>query len=91
MWWLAYYASDGFRRHPHDVSDELPPDAVLARARVTDRIPAGTVWRRDGWAGLNTLTSGDAVLPDEAVDAFRFSAGQASFEARVEITAAPLL
>src|SRR5207237_1444753 len=37
------------------------------RAHVTPRIPAGTVWMRDGWAGLNTLTSGDAVLPDAAV------------------------
>ncbi|MEX2147984.1 MAG: molybdopterin-dependent oxidoreductase, partial [Candidatus Rokuibacteriota bacterium] len=63
---------------------------MLARARVTDRIPAGTVWMRDGWAGLNTLTSGSAALPDEAVDIFAFSAGQASFEARVEISAASL-
>jgi anaerobic selenocysteine-containing dehydrogenase len=63
--------------------------AMLARARVTDKIPAGTVWMRDGWAGLNTLTSGDAVLGDDAVDVFAFSAGQASFEARVEVTAAP--
>jgi hypothetical protein len=30
------------------------------------------------------------VLADEAVDTFAFSAGQASFEARVEITAAGL-
>ena len=61
---------------------------MLARARVTDKIPAGTVWMRDGWAGLNTLTSGAPVLSDAAVDIFAFSAGQASFEARVEITAA---
>ncbi len=60
---------------------------MLARARVTDKIPAGTVWMRDGWAGLNTLTSGAPALPDEAVDVFAFSAGQASFEARVEISA----
>ncbi|MGH7417865.1 MAG: molybdopterin dinucleotide binding domain-containing protein, partial [Candidatus Rokuibacteriota bacterium] len=59
-----------------------------ARARVTKRIPAGTVWMRDGWVGLNTLTSGAPVLPDEAVDAFGFSAGQASFDALVEVAAA---
>lgn len=59
--------------------------AVQARARVTDDIPAGTVWMRDGWAGLNNLTSGQAVLPDTAVDLFGFSAGQASFEAMVEV------
>ena len=56
-----------------------------AHARVTANIPAGTVWMRDGWLGLNTLTSGQAVLPDEAVSIFGFSAGQASFEARVEV------
>jgi anaerobic selenocysteine-containing dehydrogenase len=56
-----------------------------ARARVTDQIPAGTVWMRDGWADLNNLTGGQAVLPDVAVDMFGFSAGQASFEAMVEV------
>ena len=59
-----------------------------ARARVTERIPAGTVWMRDGWSGLNTLTSGAAVLPDEAVEAVGFAAGQAAFDARVEVTPA---
>jgi anaerobic selenocysteine-containing dehydrogenase len=58
------------------------------RACVTTRIPAGTVWMRDGWEGLNTLTSGDAVLPDEAVDEFGFSGGQASFEAAVDVAPA---
>jgi anaerobic selenocysteine-containing dehydrogenase len=59
--------------------------ALSARARVTAAVPAGTVWMRDGWAGLNILTSGQAVLPDAAVSLFGFSAGQASFEARVEV------
>jgi anaerobic selenocysteine-containing dehydrogenase len=59
---------------------------MRARAHVTSRIPAGTVWMRDGWSGLNTLTSGDAVLPDTAVDALEFSAGQAAFDARVDVT-----
>ena len=39
---------------------------------------------REGWLGLNTLTDGAAVLPDEAVDIFGFSCGQASFDAAVE-------
>lgn len=60
---------------------------MAARAHVTARVPAGTVWMRDGWAGLNTLTSGEAILPDEAVDALPFSAGQAAFDARVEVSA----
>jgi len=61
---------------------------MTARAHVTARVPAGTVWMRDGWRGLNTLTSGDAIIPDDAVDALGFSAGQAGFDARVEVTAA---
>src|SRR5438132_141513 len=56
-----------------------------ARAFVTDRIPAGTVWIHDGWTGLNTLTSGAPSLPDAAVDLFTFSGGQAEFEARVDV------
>jgi len=56
-----------------------------ARAVVTDRVPPGTVWMRDGWAGLNALTSGAPVLPDDAVDLFAFSAGQAEFQADVDV------
>jgi anaerobic selenocysteine-containing dehydrogenase len=62
--------------------------ALEARALVTERISPGTVWMRDGWEGLNRLTSGRAVLPDTAVDAFGFSGGQAGFDAMVEV--APL-
>lgn len=58
-----------------------------AIARVTGRMAPGTVWMRDGWPGLNALTSGEPVLPDAAVDAFAFSAGQASFAARVQVEA----
>jgi len=61
---------------------------LQARAHVTERVPVGTVWMRDGWLGLNCVTSGEACLPDAAVDLFPFSAGQATFEALVE--AAPL-
>lgn len=56
-----------------------------ARAKVTARVPAGTVWMRDGWPGLNRLTSGAPSIPDEAVDTFSFSAGQAAFDAMVEV------
>jgi len=59
--------------------------SMRARAFVTDGIPAGTVWMRDGWEEMNTLTSGAAVVPDDVVDLFGFSAGQADFEARVEL------
>jgi anaerobic selenocysteine-containing dehydrogenase len=56
-----------------------------ARALVTRDVPPGTVWMRDGWLGLNTLTDGSAVIPDEAVEIFGFSGGQASFDAAVEV------
>lgn len=58
---------------------------LAAVARVSGRMAPGTVWMRDGWPGLNALTSGEPVLPDSAVDTFAFSAGQASFAARVQV------
>ena len=64
--------------------------AMTARARVTARVPAGTVWMRDGWLGLNDLTTGAPAIPDAAVHAFTalgFSGGQARFDARVEVEA----
>jgi anaerobic selenocysteine-containing dehydrogenase len=60
---------------------------MRCRAHVTSRIPAGTVWMRDGWPELNRLTSGEAVLPDAAVERFGFAGGQASFDALVEVSA----
>jgi anaerobic selenocysteine-containing dehydrogenase len=57
-----------------------------ATARVTAKMPRGTVWMRDGWEGLNRLTSGEALIPDDAVDLFSFGAGQAAFEAYVEVS-----
>jgi anaerobic selenocysteine-containing dehydrogenase len=59
--------------------------AFQARARVTDLIPAGTVWMRDGWEGLNRVTSGASVLPDAAVELTGFAAGQARYEALVDV------
>jgi anaerobic selenocysteine-containing dehydrogenase len=59
---------------------------MRARAYVTGRIPTGTVWMRDGWDGLNRLTSGVAVVPDAAVDMFGFSGGQATFDAKVDVS-----
>ena len=58
---------------------------MWAHAHVTERIPPGTIWMRDGWQDLNTLTSGSAVIGDDAVDLFPFSSGQAAFDARVEV------
>jgi anaerobic selenocysteine-containing dehydrogenase len=62
--------------------------AFEARAHVTERVPPGTVWMRDGWTGLNRLTSGAPSLPDAAVDVFGFSGGQSAFDAMVDVAPA---
>jgi len=56
---------------------------MSARARVTDRVPDGVVWMRDGWEGMNRLTSGARTVTDAA--AVAFPAGAASYQARVEV------
>jgi hypothetical protein len=43
---------------------------------------------RDGWSGVNAVTSGAAAIPDAAVDLFPFAAGQATFDAAVEVAPA---
>lgn len=60
----------------------------FAKAKVTARIPNGTVWMRDGWPGLNVLTDSSAVLPDAALGTFAFSVGQGNFGASVNVIAA---
>ena len=62
--------------------------AFEANAHVTDKIPSGVVWMRDGVAGLNNVTSGDSVLPKNALDFFYFTVGSAAFAANVEVTKA---
>ena len=59
--------------------------SFTAKAKVTPRVPSGTVWIRDGWPDLNALTESAAVLPHAALDAFAFSVGQSRFGARVEV------
>ncbi len=56
-----------------------------AQAHVTEKIPTGVVWIRDGWTGANNVTSGKAVLASKTFGLFPFTFGQSSFEARVEI------
>jgi len=74
---------------PRGIGDDTPirmrndRGHMAARARVTDRVPAGVVWMRDGWEGMNRLTSGARTVPDAAAAAF--PAGAAAYEARVEV------
>ena len=57
-----------------------------AIAKVTPRMPEGAVWMRDGWPGLNVLTSSTSVLPEAALTAFPFSVGQTHYGASVEVS-----
>ena len=56
-----------------------------ATAYISDSMLAGTVWMRDGWAGLNRVTSGSPVLPLEALTFFPFTVGQSNYGAQVEV------
>jgi anaerobic selenocysteine-containing dehydrogenase len=56
-----------------------------AKACITNAVRPGVVWIRDGWVGLNHLTSGEAVLTGDALSLFHFSVGQADYGARVEV------
>ena len=56
-----------------------------ANANVTGDVPSGVVWMRDGWSGLNDLTSGEAEVPEGALNLFRFGVGQTNFGAKVEV------
>jgi anaerobic selenocysteine-containing dehydrogenase len=62
-----------------------------AVARVTEDILPGVVWARDGWPGLNTLTSGEACLTPEASEGLdpRIPGGQSGYDARVEVRPSP--
>ncbi len=62
--------------------------AFEAKAHITDQIPAGVVWMRDGCVNMNRVTSGAPVLPEKALGMFRFTVGQAKYDAMVEV--APL-
>ena len=58
---------------------------VEARARVTDQVPPGLVWMRDGWVTVNALTSNGPCLPPAAADALPIPGGQATYEALIEV------
>ena len=56
-----------------------------ALARVTEKIRPGAVWMRDGWTVLNRLTSNRPAVPDNALDLFHFTVGQADYETYVDV------
>jgi anaerobic selenocysteine-containing dehydrogenase len=63
--------------------------ACQASAEVTDSVPRGTVWMRDGDLGRNTLAAGGHGLPDAATTLLPFTTGQAAYDTWVEVEARP--
>lgn len=58
-----------------------------ARAHVTPDVLPGVVWMRDGWSGINRVTSGDAIVPPIANDIVPgIPGGQAAYDAWVEVS-----
>ena len=57
-----------------------------AKAHVSNKILEGTVWMRDGWAGLNSVTSGSNVVPEAALNFFPFTVGQANYGAQIDVS-----
>jgi anaerobic selenocysteine-containing dehydrogenase len=56
-----------------------------ATAKVTDDVPPGLVWMRDGWVAVNSLTSNDPCMPVSASEALSIPGGQATYEALIEV------
>ncbi|MGE3909569.1 MAG: molybdopterin-dependent oxidoreductase [Chloroflexota bacterium] len=61
---------------------------VQATARVTDDVPPGVVWMRDGWVAVNRLTANEPCMTGEQAEALPILGGQATYEALVDVRAA---
>ena len=60
--------ADGAAIHIHN-----DRGAFEARTRVTYKVAEGTMWTRDGWRGVNDLTSSVPAIPDEPCGLFPFT------------------
>ena len=56
-----------------------------ATARVTEDVPPGVVWMRDGWVAVNRLTSNDSCMTPEQAEALPILGGQATYEAMIDV------
>ena len=52
---------------------------------MTDDVPPGVVWMRDGWVAVNRLTSNESCMTAEQAEALPILGGQATYEALVEV------
>ncbi len=85
--------------HPQDAQKrQIASDAPIvianqrgqfeARAHVTSDILPGVVWMRDGWSGLNRVTSGAPIVSPAANNLVPGApGGQAAYDAWVEVRA----
>ncbi|MGE3271852.1 MAG: molybdopterin-dependent oxidoreductase [Chloroflexota bacterium] len=84
---------------PHDATERgIQPGAAIeilndratvqATARVTDDVPPGVVWMRDGWVAVNRLTANEPCMTGEQAEALPILGGQATYEALVDVRAA---
>jgi anaerobic selenocysteine-containing dehydrogenase len=89
LWISAQDAKDRGIENAQPIEMSNSQGRFHACAKVTPRIPAGTVWIRDGWPGLNALTDASSVLPVAALDSFSFSVGQSNYGARVHVAPRP--
>jgi anaerobic selenocysteine-containing dehydrogenase len=61
-----------------------------ALAHVTEDILPGVVWMRDGWSGVNRVTSGEPIVSVQAVNIVPgVPGGQSAYEAWVEVSKKP--
>jgi anaerobic selenocysteine-containing dehydrogenase len=65
-------------------NDRGTADAV---ARVTEDVPPGVVWMRDGWVAVNKLTANEPCMTPEQSQALPILGGQATYEALIEVRA----
>ncbi|MEM7252325.1 MAG: molybdopterin-dependent oxidoreductase [Pseudomonadota bacterium] len=88
LWISERDADDRGIRHGDRIAIHNARGEFGAVARVTEQIGPGVVWIRDGWFGLNALSSSQRAIPDCATTLFPFGTGQAAYHADVDVRSA---
>jgi len=85
LWISPTDAIDRGIRHGEAIEIVNDRATVEARAKVTDDVPPGVVWMRDGWVAVNRLTSNESCMTPAQAEAFSIIGGQATYEALVDV------
>jgi anaerobic selenocysteine-containing dehydrogenase len=85
LWISPTDATDRGIRHGEAIRIVNDRATVDATAKVTDDVPPGVVWMRDGWVAVNRLTSNESCMTPEQAEALPILGGQATYEALVEV------